>query len=72
MTVDVIRHSTRGGSRIFIGGGGGSEGGAKDYVPARASRARSPISLTVGVQDPLIKDPESSRVCYALSCFLSL
>ena len=38
----------RGGSRIFMGGGGG----AKVYVRARTSRARSPKSLAAGVQGP--------------------
>ena len=46
----VIVASDRGGPRIFVHGGGG--GGAKDYVRARASWARSPKFLTAGVQGP--------------------
>ena len=47
-------------SFFFFGGGG-----AKDYVHAHSSRARSPKSLTAGVQ-------EAFRVFDALSCYLSL
>ena len=36
---------SRGGSRIFMGGGGG---GAKDYMRARTSQARNPMSLMAG------------------------
>ena len=55
----------------FIWGGGGGEGGAKDYVRARTSRARNLKSLTAGVQGPH-KGPGSSRVFDAFSCYLSL
>ena len=40
----------RGGSRIFIWGGGG---GAKDYVRERTLGARNTKSLSAGVQGPL-------------------
>ena len=43
----------RGGSRIFIGGGGG----AKTYVRERPLRARNPKSLSAGFQGP------PSKVC---------
>ena len=44
----------RGGSRIFLygGGGGGGEGGGANYARARTSRARNPKSLTAGVKGP--------------------
>ena len=38
---------------FHLGGGGG----AKDYVRPRTSRARTPKSLTAGVQGPLIEGP---------------
>ena len=51
--------SHRGGSRIFIGGGGG---GAKDYVPARTfNTSAEPNSHSAVVQGPL-KGPGSFRV----------
>ena len=46
----------RGGSRIFMGGGGG----AKDYMRERTLRARNPQSLSAGIQGPL-KGPGSFR-----------
>ena len=56
----------RGGSKIFIAGGGG---GAKDYVRARTHHEREAWSpLTAGVQGPL-KGPGSSLGFW---CYLSL
>ena len=57
----------RGGSRIFIGGGGG---GAKDYdVRACTSRARS---AKPEVPYACIMCMEALGVCDALLCYLSL
>ena len=50
-----------------VGGGGG----AKDYACARTLRARSPKSLTAGVQGPL-SGPRCFRVLDALECYLTL
>ena len=44
VSINIIKR--RGGSRIFIGGGGGD---AKDYVRERTLRARNAKSLSTGV-----------------------
>ena len=59
----------RGGSRIFIGGGGG---GAKDYVRPRTSWARTWSLFDMARVQGLLKGLGSSRFFDALSCYMYL